>query len=93
MVNDLISRQAAIDALGEEPPVWYDGDDEIAERNQWRRDVKAIKNLPSVQPEIIRCKDCKYCEETNHVFGWCDGRKVWEDHYCGYAERRTDEAD
>ena len=51
--GDLISRQAAIDALGEEPPVWYDGEDEIAERDQWRRDVAAIKALPSAEPERI----------------------------------------
>ena len=47
---DLISRQAAIDALGEEPPVWHDDDaGEVAERNQWRRDVAAIRALPSAQ--------------------------------------------
>ncbi len=41
------------------------------------------------QPEIIRCKDCKKCViETLCNDYWCDGRKVWEDHYCGYAERR-----
>ena len=56
---DLISRAEAIDALGEEPLVWYDGEDEIAERNQWRRDVAAIKALPSAQPEITyqTCSD------------------------------------
>ena len=48
---DCISRQQAINALGEEPPVWYDGEDEIAERNQWRRDVNAIKAVPIAQPE------------------------------------------
>ena len=47
--NDVISRKAAIDALGEEPPVWYDGEDELAEREQWRRDVDAIKAVPSAQ--------------------------------------------
>lgn len=52
MKDDMISRQAAINALGEEPPVWYDGEDELAERNQWRRDVAAIKALPPAQPEI-----------------------------------------
>ena len=52
MKDDLISRQAAVNALGEEPPVWYDGEDEIAERNQWRRDVAAIKALPPAQPDI-----------------------------------------
>ena len=50
-MSDLISRQNAIDALGEEPPVWYDGDDEIAERNQWRRDKAAIESLPSAEPK------------------------------------------
>ena len=48
-MSDLIDRQAAIDALGEEPPVWYDGEDELAEREQWRRDVDAIKAVPSAQ--------------------------------------------
>ena len=49
MTGDTISRAAALTALGEEPPVWYDGEDEIAERDQWRRDVAAIKALPSAQ--------------------------------------------
>ena len=50
MKDDLISRQAAIDALGEEPLVWHEDDaGEVAERNQWRRDVAAIKALPSAQ--------------------------------------------
>ena len=50
-MSDLIDRKAAIEALGEEPPIFYDGEDEIAERDQWRRDVNAIKALPSAQPE------------------------------------------
>ena len=47
---DTISRQEALDALGEEPLVWTDSEGEIAERNQWRRDVAAIKAVPSAQP-------------------------------------------
>lgn len=44
-VGDMISRQAAIDAI-------FGRSHDI---------IKArLKNLPSVQPEIIRCKDCKY---------------------------------
>lgn len=45
--DDLISRAEAIEALGEEPLVWCDDDYEIAERNQWRDDVEAIKSVPS----------------------------------------------
>lgn len=56
MKDDLISRQAAVDALGEEPPVWYDGEDELAERDQWRRDVSVIKALPSAQ-QWIPCSE------------------------------------
>ena len=49
-----------------------------------------FKHEKSVQPEIIRCKDCikrDYCRTTN----------VWavppdDDWYCGDAERRTDDS-
>lgn len=51
---DLISRQAALAALGEEPLVWCDDDGEIAERAQWRRDVAAIKAVPPAQPETAK---------------------------------------
>lgn len=57
--TDTISRQAALDALGEEPLVWHEDDaGEIAERNQWRRDVAAIKKLPSAQLES--CEDAVF---------------------------------
>ena len=51
-MDDLISRQAAIDALGEEPEVWT-GKDEYAQglNNQWHYDVNALKAVPSAQPE------------------------------------------
>ena len=50
--SDLISRQAAIDALGDEPEVWT-GKDEYAQglNNQWHYDVNALKAVPSAQPE------------------------------------------
>lgn len=49
-MDDTISRQAAIDALGEEPLVWNEDDvGEVAERNQWKQDVAAIKALPSAE--------------------------------------------
>lgn len=51
MSRELIYRDEAIKALGEEPPVWNDEYHEIAEREQWRSDVKAIEAVPSAQPE------------------------------------------
>ena len=52
-MSEYIEREKAIDALGEEPPVWHDGIDEISEQEQWRRDRAAIESVPSVQPDVI----------------------------------------
>ena len=48
------------------------------------------------QPEIIRCKDCRHSEHwyggKRRCFLWHEtGIDVFEDGYCNYAERRTDE--
>lgn len=59
-MSDLISRPAAIDALGEKPLAWTEGEYELGLQNQWQSDVDALKDLPSAQTEIIRCKDCKH---------------------------------
>lgn len=49
-MDDLISRQAAIDALGEEPEVWLENDDyELGLNNQWHYDVDALMAVPSAQ--------------------------------------------
>ena len=82
--TDCISRQAAIDAL-------YSVD----EYNS--RSVKAIKQLPSIQPEIVRCKDCKYWNngscECREITVNCQDYMVGDietepEHFCGYAKRK-----
>ena len=50
---DLISRQAAIDALGERPMVWVGSDYELGARNQYDADVLALETVPSAQPEPL----------------------------------------
>ena len=79
-VGDTISRQAAIDAF-------------------WELDVELrpsaidaitgmLKELPSAQPEIIRCKDCKYFVSDME---WCeadDEHPAEPDAFCSWAERR-----
>ena len=56
MVGDLISRQTALDALGERPVVWSDNDDyTLGARNQYDMDRLAIETLPSVR-QWIPCK-------------------------------------
>ena len=68
--TDCISRQAAIDALGELPTFTQDWS-----YNTWMYtdDVyNAIKELPPIQPEIVRCKDCKYWMPYDWMFS-----EVW----------------
>lgn len=50
------------------------------------KDVTRLLSLSSVQPEIIRCKNCKYYDSNDHCF--LQGAE--EEDYCSYAERRTD---
>lgn len=140
LCTDLISRQAALDALGDEPMVWTDSDYEIGQRNQWNSDklavetvpsaqqkgditeaIKYIKNtqeylrdigetwyadylsdaiellvgemeaLPSAQPEIIRCKDCKQFRrwiDTNICFCDITESEISDNDFCSRAERR-----
>jgi len=98
-MQDLISRQAAIEEFSccELTP---DGgiDANYA--------IDFLKQLPSAQPEVIRCKDCKHFEYDHPyviqgvpVLGhevcnaWGNGCKTDENGYCFLAERRTDGSD
>ena len=96
-MSDLISRQAAIDTLAMMMPRSYtpDGshpaDEEIFKAQEIYVDcIESIKILPAAQPEIIRCKDCKYwrddhtCHEHSLVSPMCANE------YCSRAERRTE---
>lgn len=55
MNQDLISRQGAMDALGEREELddaWTD-EYEVGRFQQWKDDVEALKKLPAVQPEHL----------------------------------------
>ncbi len=79
---DLISRQAAINVAD---AVWsVTGDKNVAK--VWAQ----IKDLPSAEPEIIRCKDCKWKQGAECV-RFADVRPFADD-FCSRAERRTDES-
>ena len=91
MDNSLIKRQDAIDALDKIFPA-----DPM--RNDYTQGITCgaalateyIKQLPSAQPEIIRCKDCwHYPSEYADcpMIGWARN----ENDFCSKAERRTDE--
>ena len=94
-VGDTISKQAAIRLI-----TGYNGvvDKSVAKR--------LIAQLPSAQPKIIRCKDCKHY--VIHSFfgrsqGWCErlcdefdkslARGTEPDDYCSRAEPYQENAD
>ncbi len=91
---DCISRHAAIEALrdylaGERCP----DDGTLTCR---LIENEAINKLPIIQPEIIRCKDCKYARLTYD--GSCKYCDIWfpdeaeymdGDYYCASAERKS----
>ena len=85
--TDCISRQAAIDLLKQ---MRKDGDMVPWEgKNVFAR----IRELPTIQPDIVMCKDCKYAEYIDDVQTlWCtecgQGRTVAPNDFCSYAERR-----
>ena len=87
--TDTISRQAAIDALSMMQGIVAENGVRKGISMAWQQ----IEDLPSAQPEIIRCKDCKHRNAEN---GFCEGRGlpmqlVPDDGFCDKGERRTDE--
>lgn len=58
--------------------------------------IEHLEQMPSAQPDIIRCKDCKYARLTND--GSCKYCDIWfpdeaeymdGDYYCASAERKS----
>lgn len=85
-MDDTIRRQAAIDALiaGEPYGIEYN--------------INKIRELPSTQPEIVRCWECFYRRrcmlqhfvESNAV----DGAKIdWSEWYCADGVRDISKSD
>lgn len=93
MKDDLIRRQAAIEALGERPLVWSESDNySLGERNQYDMDKLAIETAPAIDAvPVVRCKDCvnhryedgvPYCMAIDYGYGWKDND------FCSHGERR-----
>ena len=107
-MSDLISRELAIktmmaletediEAYGCSIPEGFDG----------KRASDALRKIPSAQPKLIRCKDCKWWDKGDDTpFGYCLAMKHgyfssnWEigiyrrykgDFYCADAERKEED--
>lgn len=93
--EDAVSRQAVYNVLDKMPVRGFKKDGETIHGLISLSQVNsAIINLPSAQPEIIRCKDCKYSDTDNTLgvmFCWrVSYHEASEDGFCSWAERRTD---
>lgn len=101
-MNDSISREAAIDALAD---YIHNMDKVLGTGRLTPYDCKdaaasVFEELPSVQPEIIRCKNCKHykkSEVSGRMMCWrndVNGQPVCydfnPDDFCSYGERRAD---
>ena len=92
-MDDSISRKAAVEELNRLRANWNNADRAVD------KCISTIKDMPSVQPEIIRCKDCKYHRKE---IGWhgvefmvCDLSGInkpirKDDDFCSRAERREE---
>ena len=83
---DTISRAKAIEAIDEI-------ESEIAEGlgfeyEKWR---KHFCDLPPAQPDIIRCRNCKFASGDSRICMKFDHSPIGELDFCAWAERRTDE--
>ena len=84
-MGDLISRDAVIEILAAMQGRCNTKAALVQNSKIWQQ----IKDLPSAQPEIIRCEDCKYyypayCE----VWSRYGTVQTMEAGYCYMAERR-----
>ena len=99
-MSDLIDRKSAIDSIekhlrfGDELYPLTETDKIL--NHAFEIAASCVYNLPSAQPEIVRCKDCAAYGE---MLTGRDMRMICHkfalnfprDFYCAYAERRTDE--
>lgn len=100
-MNDLISRQAAIDRINKQrehlqPDIYPQ--DKIGDA-AYRICAEFIERLPSAQPEIIHCRDCKHWQSEEYIGNNnvhtlniaslpCKNWLTGGDWYCGSAERK-----
>lgn len=99
--DDLISREQAIKALDDKITITGSANAVVVKDYVERVRQKLIK-LPSAEPKVIRCKDCKHYVKD---YGWnCIEYMVCSisplhrvlrkpNDFCSRAKRRTDESD
>lgn len=85
-LDDLISRQAAKNALLNCGEIMFNPDKEIA--------AEALDSVPTAgQDAIIHCKDCKWFKQPGCAVYYKDFPEdaPKENDFCSFAERRCDD--
>ena len=83
--TDLISRQALLDKF--EP--WLKVKDyNDGELNMLKAVLYEIRFMRSAQPEIIRCRECKFASGDSRICMKFDHSPIGELDFCSFAERR-----
>lgn len=95
--SDCVSRRAVLDVLDALDITDGVGISSVACDLQ-EEAIRSIENLPSAQPEIIRCRDCAWGMTGNFskkFFCSLTGALAWVEpnSFCSYAERKTDGSD
>lgn len=103
-VQDLSSAQPKSEERTAESAQNVPNDELISKKAEIEALIKEFKRspielLPSAQPEIIRCKDCKHAKITadGKYMKYCsqwdvdDALYLDSGFFCGHAERRTDD--
>lgn len=101
--DDLLNKTANLEAVALEQVAKYEPSENPIEWNRWsgillertafKYDLMDTPTVDAVQ--VVRCKNCKYYEETDSRIGTClltiSGAEV--DGFCAWGEWRGDEDD
>jgi len=85
-MHDLIDRKAAIDILDAYQVMLENGEENPYSWARFR-----MSELPSAQPDIIRCRSCKFASGDSRICMKFGHSPIGELDFCAWAERRTDE--
>lgn len=79
--------------------VRYDDDKHYIPYVRYEDMVQAVKHMPSAQPDIIHCGECRHFTTKGNIerveFGNCQVTKgvCLREDYCSWAERKKGEVD
>lgn len=100
-MDDLISRQAAIDALDQIFDRCEEIEAHLPEGDPDRTGYKMypdymtvwkyLHQLPTIEPDIIRCRNCKFASGDSRICMKFGHSPIGELDFCAWAERRIDE--